>query len=371
MLLIGRLWRGGAGGIGEIARLAAVAAASATAGGLLLRALGRALSAGAPGPVAGQSVLRLLWCLPALGAVAWLCAVAAGSVPGRRPERVAGLAAAGVGPYRLRLLVACETGLACALGSAAACGAFLALRAGLLRPLLPAGAQDRLAPALGSGAGLPAAGLLTLLLVVPLVGAGAAARPLGPPEERHGTPGEAWAGALLALGTAAEFGARGGWSVRLPVLQRVFVTGAVGWALTLAGLAAATPLVLRALGGALAAGRPGGVRLLAGRGLQSLAPGLAGPLAVAALGVGVLWGAAPAAGLWSWAVRAVAAGCALGALAMRAAELAAARRGLASDLTRLGASAAALRAAAALCALTTAAAATALAAAAALATRSL
>lgn len=390
MLLIGRLWRGGAGGLGEIARLGATAAASATAAGLLLRALGRALSAPESGGGPTQAaVLRLVWCLPALIAVGWLCAVSGASVPRRRPRRVAGLAAVGVGPFGLRLLVAEETGLACAIGSASAGAVFLALRGCLLHGL-PA---ERLAPALGLGGSLPAAGLATLLLVVPLVGAGAAAlaispgaaeaprhgdgadeaaeagtvvgRAVGPvlgpagvradalrsgravrravrrpvfPRVAHRAVAEAWAGGLVALGAVAEFGARGGWTVRLPVLGRVFLTGAFGWCLALAGLAAVTPLILRAIGGMLAIGPAGAVRLLAGRGLQALAPGLARPLAVAALGCGMAWGADSASGLGAAVSRGLAVGCALAALALRAAELRAARGAVSMTLSRLGAS---------------------------------
>ncbi|MCD0484981.1 hypothetical protein LO771_21990 [Streptacidiphilus sp. ASG 303] len=280
----------------DLGRWILTAAAAAATAALLLRALGRAL-VDPPGTAVAVSAARLGWCLPALAATGWLAASCARALPDRRPGRIAGLAAAGAGPLRIRLLVAGETALACAAGSLLALVGFLVLRNDI------AGAE--LAPEVGMGARLPAAAPLTLLLVVPLVAAAAAvaAGPL-----RDTLPGQrpesgvqplgplraAAAPAAVAVGTALELYGRhgGGGRLHLPAgLGAATTAGAAGGVLALLGLVLTAPLLLAAAGRLLVAGRPYAVRLLAGRGLQAEAVRLGVPLGLPA----VLAGAAVAA----------------------------------------------------------------------------
>ncbi len=306
---------------------------------LLLRALGRALSAPAGSDAA---VERLLWCLPALAALGYLAAAWARSLPQRRPERVSGLVAAGAGPGRLRLLLAGETALACAIGALLALAGFLVLRAHWLE-LLPG---TRLDPALGLPAGLPTAGTTTLLAVVPLLGGLAAAAAVRPadllpgdgadrPQPRPTVPYLVTALAVPLAGVAMLLAGRhadGDLAVR------------TGWLVGLIGIAVAVPVLLYGAGWLLAVGRPKAVRLLAGRGLQADSWRLGTPLAVLAisLALGAValvrlhreHGSAGTPALIETALLAV---CVLGALLTRLAELVAARRAAYASLRRMGA----------------------------------
>ena len=317
------------------------AAVSALVTALLLRALGHALSA--PDTTSADAT-RLLWCLPALAALGYLSAIWARSLPLRRPDRVAGLVAAGAGPVRLRLLLAGETALACAFGAVLALGGFLVLRAHWLE-LLPG---TRLDPALGTRAGLPTAGTITLLALVPLLGGLAAAAALRAdellpgdradrPQPHPSAPYLATALALPLAGAAmllAGLHAHGHLAVR------------TGWVVGLAGIAVAVPALLYAAGWLLAVGRPRAVRLLAGRGLQADAWRLGTPLAVlavsGALGAVVLYRFVHGHGHHAASTPALVetgmlVACVLGALATRLAELVAARRTAYTSLRRMGA----------------------------------
>ncbi|MEU3571610.1 hypothetical protein AB0E96_24765, partial [Kitasatospora sp. NPDC036755] len=150
--------------VSDLGRWLLTALAAAVVAAFLLRSLGRAMSepSGGPDPLA-----RLLWCLPPLAAVAWFAAVAARAVPARRPERIAGLTAAGAGSRRIRALIAGEVALACTLGAALTLLAFLVLRNDIAGPAL--------APDLGMGVPLPAAAPVALLVLVPLTAGTAAA----------------------------------------------------------------------------------------------------------------------------------------------------------------------------------------------------
>lgn len=117
----------------DLGRWLLTAAAAAVVAAFLLRALGRALS---DPPGSDEAVERLLWCLPPLLAIAWFAAVAARALPAQRAERMAGLTAAGAGPARLRLLIAGEIALACALGALATLLLFLVLRNNIAGPAL-------------------------------------------------------------------------------------------------------------------------------------------------------------------------------------------------------------------------------------------
>lgn len=353
------------------ARLLLTVGTAAAVAALLLRALGRALTAqdlAARVPaVAHASVVRLLWCLPALAALGYLTAVCVRSLPKFRPERAGGLRATGIGPARMRLLLAAETAAACAAGALLALAGFIALR-GRVTPRLPAG---RLAPALGIGYPLPTAGVLTLLALVPLLGAGAAAlsvraadwRPVSEPEDegpRRPSPAyTATATALLVAGTALEIGGRrrvgapGGTLLRIPGLGKVPLLSLLGATAAEIGLALAVPVLLYAAGHLVAMRRPQAVRLLAGRGLQAESWHLGAPLAVLALLTGV--GATVAAlGTARWrepfalTQLALLCACALGAALARSAELRVRRRALTAPLRAQGAPRGRLRASAAL-----------------------
>ncbi|WP_223244339.1 hypothetical protein [Streptomyces sp. CBMA156] len=139
----------------DLGRWLLTALAAAVVAAFLLRSLGRAMS----DPTGGADPLaRLLWCLPPLAAVAWFAAVTARAVPARRPERIAGLNAAGAGSRRIRTLIAGEVTLASALGSVLALLLFLVLRNDIAGPAL--------APDLGMGVPLPAAAPIALLALV-------------------------------------------------------------------------------------------------------------------------------------------------------------------------------------------------------------
>jgi hypothetical protein len=326
----------------DLLRWTLTSAASAVVAALLLRALGRAVSTPAPAP-AGPSLDRLLWCLPALAAVAYLAGAWARALPLQQPERMAGLVAAGVGPLRMRLLLAGEMALACAFGAAVALGGFLLLRAHVLQ-VLPGGRLDQ---ALGADGSLPFAGTLTLLAVVPALGGLAAAASVRPqdvlpvdgsdePQRRPTLRRIAVAAALPALGTLIVVTA-----------VRVNAPGAaaVGWLLATAGIALAVPVLLYGAGQALAWGRPRATRLLAGRGLQAQAWRLGMPLAVlsiaGALGA-VAWlrfASAPHRHLGPLPLieAGLVALCVVGALLTRLAELAGAHRAAYAPLRRMGA----------------------------------
>ncbi|MEY9847144.1 hypothetical protein ABH940_004231 [Streptacidiphilus sp. BW17] len=327
--------------------------ASAVVAALLLRALGRALSESAPTP-AGPALDRLLWCLPPLAGVAYLAAAWARALPLQQPERVAGLVAAGVGPVRLRLLLAGEMALACAFGALLALGGFLLLRGNVVQ-LMPEG---RLNAALGVDGSLPIAGTLTLLALIPLLGGVAAAAAVRPSDvvpvdgsdqpQRRPTPRHiALAAGLPALGTLIVVTA-----VRVNAAQ----AAAIGWVIAVVGIAIAVPVLLYGAGQALAWHRPRAPRLLAGRGLQAQAWRLGTPLAVLAVAGSV--GTAAAVHYTSGGHKAVGplpaieaglvALCVLGALLTRLAELAGAHRAAYLPLRRMGAPTSTLQASVAL-----------------------
>ncbi|MHA6763126.1 hypothetical protein [Streptacidiphilus sp. PAMC 29251] len=327
----------------DLLRWLVTAITAATVTALLLRALGRALTAPSTHSTgADGSVDRLLWCLPALAGLGYLAASWARALPRQRRERVAGLVAAGAGPVRMRLLLAGETALACAFGALLALGGFLVLRAHWLE-LLPGTQLD---PALGTRFALPAAGTTTLLAIVPLLGGLAAAAAvrsvdLLPGDDadrdlpRPSTPYLAVALALPLAGAAMEAaGLRAGGDLAVRA----------GWLLGIVGIAVAVPALLYAAGWLLAAGRPQAVRLLAGRGLQAESWRLGTPLAVlavsGALGVVALVRSShghDSAGPVTWIEAGLLAVCVLAALLTRLAELVVDRRSAHASLRRIGA----------------------------------
>ncbi|AUG79887.1 hypothetical protein CFP65_5177 [Kitasatospora sp. MMS16-BH015] len=333
----------------DLGRWLLTATAAALVAALLLRALGRALT----DPAAG-ALVRLLWCLPPLVAVAWFAAVAARAVPAGRPDRITGLTAAGAGPSRIRALIAGETALACCFGSAVTLLLFLVLRNDVAGPSL--------APELGMGAHLPAAAPVTLLALVPLVAGLSAAlavpalealpgRPAPAATPRFGALRLALPAGLLLTGLALElYGLRPGADqdgrpVKLPAgLGSTSPAALIGWALAALGLFLLTAPALAWAGRLLSLGRPAPIRLLAGRGLTAEARRLGTPLAVLALALAAVlttfryWFDRPGTAAPLPAVECLLVlCCVVGAVLVRAAEIRSSRRPVIAALTQLGA----------------------------------
>ncbi|MFE9428461.1 hypothetical protein ACFYNO_36570 [Kitasatospora sp. NPDC006697] len=337
----------------DLGRWLLTAAAAAVVAGFLLRALGRALS---DPPGAHTAAERLLWCLPPLIAVGWFAAFAARALPAQRPERMTGLTAAGAGPSRLRLLIAGEIALACALGAVVTLLLFLVLRNYLAGPSL--------APELGMGVPLPPAAPIALVTLLPLVGGVAAACAVpavqGLPgrqdplrAHRFGWPRITAAVLLTVGGTFAElYGLRPAAAydpkpIGLPAgLGHTSALLLGGWAAAALGAALLLGPLLAGAGRLLALGRPSVRRLLAGRGLTSTARRLSAPLAVLAFTLAVVltsvrhWVApgADGAGPVPAAEALLVTGCAVAAAVARLTEIRAARRPVVDTLLRLGGS---------------------------------
>ncbi|MEU8514806.1 hypothetical protein AB0C76_24880 [Kitasatospora sp. NPDC048722] len=335
----------------DLGRWLLTALASAVVAAFLLRALGRAMS---DRPGDADALVRLLWCLPPLAAVAWFAAVAARAVPAQRPERITGLTAAGASSGRIRSLIAGEVALACTLGSVLTLLVFLVLRNDIAGPSL--------APDLGMGVPLPAAAPVTLLALVPITAGIAAACAVPFAETLPGGRGTAPTGfgplriavpiGLAMVGLALELIAlrpgapADGRPVHLPAgLGSTSVAALGGWAASALGLALITGPLLAWTGRLLALGRPTPLRLLAGRGLTAQARRLGAPLAVLTLVVAMVlttiryWIGTPGSADALPAVEAcLVLGCAASAVAARLAEVRTDRRDVTDALLRLGAS---------------------------------
>ncbi|WP_030373917.1 hypothetical protein [Streptomyces rimosus] len=283
-----------------------VAAASGGTGFLLLAALGHAAAHPA---TAADSFVRLLWCAVPVAATIQLAVSTARTDPASRPHR--GMSAAGLGPVRLTVIAATSTAVSCVLGSFVALLAFLMVRG----DLVGATAADSAAQLLGAGHSLPLAGALMLLAVVPVTAATATAVVLRPLRNARGAgrrtgasagagAGESltamdtnstasavpaalpWGMALTAAGLALEtYVSRGpaNADTLLPLPGRLIGSPPgvlAGWALSTLGLVLAGPGLARLSGRLLAAGRPGAVRLLAGRVLQEESRRIGRPLGV-------------------------------------------------------------------------------------------
>ncbi|MFE2533499.1 hypothetical protein [Streptomyces sp. NPDC059371] len=168
-----------------------------------------------------------------------------------------------------------------------------------------------------------------------------------------------WGAATLAAGLAVEtYASRSGTAPAL-ALPGGFVGGPagvlLGWVLTAVGLALAGPAITYLCGWLLQAVRPGALRLLAGRVLQSEARRIGQPLgvvcAVASGGFAMTTlytGARPAFGPLTTLGALLVAGCTLLTLATAAVEARQSRADTTAALLRLGAPATMLRGAAAL-----------------------
>ncbi|WP_435173595.1 hypothetical protein [Actinacidiphila sp. bgisy145] len=358
-----------------LGRWVLAALASCGTGLLLLAALGWALAH--PGG-ASHTVVRLGWCVvPAIVSVQ--LAVAVGRAQSTGWPR-AGLTAVGLGRNGLVLLAAATVTLVCACGSVLALLVFLQLR-GDVTGVPYHGVGPGL---LAAGHSLPLAGAVTLLALVPLA-AGAAsaarlrteqrpdgrrtdgqrpdrgrARPGGPdagaiePDEQV-PAGLPWGVALIAVGLALEATAPDRHTFPLPSGLGAMAPAAVGgWVLTAAGLVLAGPGLVHACGRLLAAYRPGGLRLLAGRGLQHEARRLGRPLGllsatVAALvaGYGLHQDSGRSLGPVTTCAVLLICMCVLASAALAARESHAARASARAALRELAAPAAVLRASAA------------------------
>ncbi|MEU1289985.1 hypothetical protein [Kitasatospora sp. NPDC005856] len=335
----------------DLGRWLLTAVAAAVVAAFLLRSLGRAMSE----PIGGADPLvRLLWCLPPLAALAWFAAVAARSVPARRPARIAGLTAAGAGSRRIRTLIAGEVALACTLGSVLTLLLFLVLRNDVAGPALAAD--------LGTGVSLPPAAPVALLALVPLTAGSAAACAVPVAETLPGgracapTAFGVWRIALATglgvIGAALELialrpgAAADGRPIHLPAgLGSTSTAALFGWAASALGLALLTGPLLAWAGRLLAVGRPTPLRLLAGRGLTAQARRLGAPLAVLTLAVALVlttiryWIGTPDSADALPAVEAcLVLGCAAAAVISRLAEVRTDRREVTDALLRLGTS---------------------------------
>ena len=300
-----------------------VAVATAVVAFLLLAALSHAL---AHPQDPGASLVRLVWCLVPLAAAVQFAAAVARTEPGSRSRSA--LDAAGVGPARVPLLAALSTAMASLLGSAIALVVYLHLR-GQLGTLPFDGAAVKL---LAADQPLPVAATLVLLCVPPMVAAGAAAlatRPRAmmavgatavagggagpgmpvrtgggsadgtvrtehPVGDREAVPFRflpgslpasitlPWGAALIAAGLAMEtYASRSPKSLSLSGVLSNHAPGVLGgWMLTALGLVLAGPGLTQLCGLLIAVGRPGAVRLLAGRVLQLEAGRVGRPLGV-------------------------------------------------------------------------------------------
>jgi hypothetical protein len=301
---------------------------SATAGVcfLLLATLSHAL---AHPQDSGTSLVRLLWCLVPLAAAVQFAAAVARTEPGSRSRSA--LDAAGVGPARVPLLAAASTAMSALLGSGIALVVYLHLR-GQVASLPFDGAAVRL---LAAEQQLPVAATLVLLGLPPLAAgaaaalatrqrttaatAGAMAEPpalefVGAADQssprrssdgadehaQHPTvahvqdpqpaaagplPATAtlpWGTALIAAGLATEtYASRSTGPLSLSSVLSESAQGVLaGWILTAIGLVLAGPGLTHVCGRLLSVGRPGAVRLLAGRVLQREAAQLGRPLGV-------------------------------------------------------------------------------------------
>ncbi|GHF49243.1 hypothetical protein GCM10010218_33070 [Streptomyces mashuensis] len=278
-----------------------VALASAAAGFLLLSALGFATAH----PKAGQEALvRLLWCAVPLAAVVHFAVTVARGDPATRPRD--GLDALGFGPARMAALAATTSAVCCALGSALALPAYLELRGDLGGTPL----SGRAAGLLDAGTPLPWGATVTLLGLAPALSAAACllllyprgerrrgarhaagdtapAVPGVPQEPRPAYTGLPWGVALTACGFALEAYTGHGPAPEPHALLTLPGQGGGtspgllgGWLLALLGVVLAGPGITHWSGTLLAAGRPGPVRLLAGRILQDAARRIGRPLGV-------------------------------------------------------------------------------------------
>ncbi|MBT2383476.1 hypothetical protein [Streptomyces sp. ISL-11] len=298
-----------------------VAAAAAGVGFLLLCTLGYAV---AHPHATGQSLVRLVWCAVPLAAVVQFALAVARTDPSTAPRE--GLDAAGLGPVRMSLLAAASTALSCTLGSGFALLVYLELRGDLGGTPLSGSASGLL----DGRAPLPWGAALTLLALLPALAAGTCAvalrprpersRPTPPTDEETPVPSAAppappaaprptyvglpWGIAIIAVGLAMEaYVGRGpapdpDTLIALPGSEGASPGVIGGWLLASLGLVLAGPGLTHWCGVLLAAGRPGAVRLLAGRILQDAATRVGRPLGVlcavasGALAAAELYGAA-------------------------------------------------------------------------------
>ncbi|MDT0341122.1 hypothetical protein [Streptomyces litchfieldiae] len=350
-----------------------LACAAAGVGFLLLAALAHATAH----PGGGRdSVLRLAWCLVPLAATVQLAVAVARADPAARPR--SGLDVAGMGPARMPVLAAASTAVAGLLGSVLALAVFLHLR-GDIAGLPFDGAA---AAALAGDRPLPVGAALTLLTVVPATAAVASAlalrrppprprpEPAPPPPDDPAEPARAqppvpppaglpWGTAMTTGGIAlCAYAGNGtaaapteGWLPVAGTLAGVAPGVVGGWLLIAAGIVLAAPGLVHLCGRLLCGGRPGVLRLLAGRALQEEARRLGCPLGALCAAAAALLAALELDGLREFGPlgalgAAVVVVCAAGTVATVADEARAHRRSATAALLRLGAPRGLLRTAA-------------------------
>ncbi|MBW8091627.1 hypothetical protein [Streptomyces hygroscopicus] len=296
-------------------RRSLVTVAAAGASFLLLCALG--FASGHPSDSQG-AVGRLLWCVVPLATTVHLAVAVGRADPSTGPGP--GFTAAGLGPARSALLTAASMATACALGGVLALLTFLHLRGDLGGSWLGWAGNGAASRQLGGGQPLPPAGTVTLIAVVPVLVAAACAAGLWPrqpraghpparaprgarrpavparptvvtgpvgPRPHHATSGLPWGIALTAAGLALQTYASGDAPPHPDAVLAVpgrldgNPPGVVGgWALAAIGLVLAGPGLIHLCGALLAVGRPGVLRLLAGRVLQQEAGLIGRPVGV-------------------------------------------------------------------------------------------
>ncbi|WP_052852072.1 hypothetical protein [Streptomyces avicenniae] len=350
-----------------------LATAAGGVGFLLLSALAYA----AAHPDGGRAaVLRLAWCAVPLAATIQLSVAVARAEPSGKPR--SGLDVVGMGPARVPALAAVSAAAAGLLGSVAALVLFLLLRGDLT--VLPF--HGVASGALPDGGPLPLGATVTLLAVAPVAAAVASALTLRARPSRRPAPapvvvtdlaeitraepppplptGLPWGTTLMGTGIAVSAFAGDdplsvppdGWLPLDGALGGVSSGMVGGWLMIVAGVVLAAPGLIHVCGLLLSTGRPGVLRLLAGRGLLEEATRVGRPMGalsaacavvLAALELDTLGDFGPLGALGT----AVVLVCALGTVAVTADQTRSARRPATALLLRLGAARTLLRGAAA------------------------
>ncbi|WP_129842727.1 hypothetical protein [Streptomyces sp. RFCAC02] len=340
-----------------------LACAAGGVGFLLLSALAYAVARPSG---AASAIPRLLWCAVPLVATVQLAVVVARAEPSGRPP--SGLDVAGMGPARVPALAAVSAAAAGLLGSGAAWGLFLLLRGDLTSLPFHGAAADLLS----AGGPLPLGATVTLLAVAPVAAAAATALTLHARPARRRTAyaveaadfadaaraepplpvptGLPWGTTLMGAGISISAYASDdpvavppdGWLPLGGALGGASPGMVTGWLLIAAGVVLAAPGLTHVCGLLLATGRPGVLRLLAGRGLQEEATRVGRPLGALSAACAAVLATLELDGLGELGPLGVLGAatvllCAMGSVATAADQARSARRPATALLLRLGA----------------------------------